>query len=91
MWPVRNASIIIHYFAKYSSVTPIIRKTIRNNHWFPDKTPGSKKGEAAFDEYLQEQMLLKFTSEAGSVISYENLISTATGERSLHKTEGRTK
>lgn len=52
---------------------------------------GVKKGEAAFDEYLQEQMQLQFTTENGSVISYENLINTATGERSIHKTRGKAK
>ena len=51
---------------------------------FLTKLLGVKKGEAAFDEYLQEQMQLQFTTETGSVISYENLINTATGERSIH-------
>jgi hypothetical protein len=58
---------------------------------FLTKLLGVKKGEAAFDEYLQQQMQLQFTTETGSVISYENLINTATGERSIHKTEGLTK
>ena len=49
---------------------------------------GLEKGEIAFDEYLQEQMQLRFTTETGSVISYENLINTATGERSVKKTRG---
>jgi len=57
---------------------------------FLTKHLGMKKGETAFDEYLQEQMQLHFTTETGSVISYENLINTATGERSVHKTEGQT-
>jgi hypothetical protein len=49
---------------------------------------GLEKGEAAFDEYLQEQMQLRFSTGTGSVITYENLINTATGERSVTKTEG---
>jgi len=49
---------------------------------------GRKKGEAAFDEYLQEQMALRFTTGSGSVISYEDLINTATGERSIKKAAG---
>lgn len=49
---------------------------------------GLEKGEAAFDEYLQEQMQLRFTTGTGSIISYEHLINTATGERSVKKTEG---
>jgi len=52
---------------------------------------GVEEGEAAYDEYLQEQMQLRFTTETGSVISYENLINTATGERSVHKTDGQAK
>jgi hypothetical protein len=58
---------------------------------FLTKLLGVKKGEAAFDDYLQEQMQLQFTTETGAIISYENLINTATGERSVHKTEGLTK
>jgi len=58
---------------------------------FLTKHLGVEKGEAAFDEYLQEQMQLQFTTETGAVISYENLINTATGERSVHTTEGLTK
>jgi hypothetical protein len=58
---------------------------------FLTKHLGVKKGEAAFDEYLQEQMQLKFTTETGAIISYENLINTATGERSVHKIKGQTK
>lgn len=58
---------------------------------FLTKLLGVKKGEAAFDDYLQEQMQLQFTTETGSVISYEDLINTATGERSVHTTKGRAK
>ncbi len=49
---------------------------------------GVKKGEAAFEEYLQEQMRLSFTTGEGSVISYGDLINTATGERSQHRSRG---
>jgi len=58
---------------------------------FLTKHLGVENGEAAFDEYLHEQMQLQFTTETGAIISYENLINTATGERSVHKTEGLTK
>jgi hypothetical protein len=51
---------------------------------------GLEKGETAFDEYLKEQMQLYFTTETGTVITYEHLINTATGERSVKRTEGRT-
>lgn len=55
---------------------------------FLTKLLGVEKGEAAFDEYLQEQMRLSFTTGEGSVISYEDLVNTATGERSLHRSRG---
>lgn len=35
-------------------------------------------------------MLLRFTTEDGSTISYGDLINAATGERSIHQTEGQT-
>lgn len=52
---------------------------------FLTKQLGVKKGEAAFDEYLQEQMLLRFTTADGTVLSYEDVINIATGERSFHR------
>jgi hypothetical protein len=57
---------------------------------FLTKLLGVKKGEAAFDEYLQEQMQLQFSTGDGSTISYEALINAATGERSIHQTKGQT-
>ena len=50
---------------------------------------GLEKGEAAFDDYLQEQMQLRFTTATGATITYEDVINTATGELSVKKTEGR--
>lgn len=51
---------------------------------------GKRAGEAAFDDYLQEQMQLQFTTGDGSVLSYEDVVNAATGERAVRHTQGST-